>query len=95
MAGKAHIRTCIACQTQAARADLVRVVKAPDGRVFLDAKGKSAGRGAYVCQDAACFAQAVKKRMFDKKLRKRLSADEYQSLAKEFDAIRATSAKLR
>lgn len=95
MADKAPTRTCVACQKQAARAELVRVVKAPNGDVFIDAKGRSDGRGAYVCCDAACFAKAMKKRMFDKKLRKRLSAEQNLGLEKEFDAICAAGAKMR
>ncbi len=95
MAGKVPVRTCIACQKPGMRAELVRVVKSPNGEVSLDGGGKAAGRGAYVCMDRACFAKAVKKRMFDRKLRKRLSAEEYLGLEKDFDALSATSAKLR
>jgi len=33
----------------------VRVWWAPDGRVGIDATGKGAGRGAYVCRGPACW----------------------------------------
>ena len=95
MGTKASIRTCIACGPSAPRAELVRVVRSPQGQVSLDARGKADGRGAYVCLDRACFAKAVKKHAFDSKLRKRLSADEYIGLEKDFDALSATCAKLR
>lgn len=95
MGDKVAVRTCIACGKTAGRSELVRVVKSPAGDVSLDAKGNAAGRGAYVCADPACFAKAVKKRTFDGKLRKRLSADEYLGLQKDFDALSATCAKLR
>ena len=71
------------------------MVRSPQGQVSLDARGKADGRGAYVCLDRACFAKAVKKHAFDSKLRKRLSADEYIGLEKDFDALSATCAKLR
>lgn len=95
MGTKTPTRTCIACGKSAPRGELVRVVKAPAGQVSLDARGKADGRGAYVCPDGACFAKAVKKHAFDSKLRKRLSADEYVGLEKDFDALSATCAKLR
>jgi predicted RNA-binding protein YlxR (DUF448 family) len=42
--------------------ELLRVVRAPDGAVSLDFKGKAPGRGAYVCRDAACLKRAIKAR---------------------------------
>lgn len=89
------VRTCIACGKTGCKDEFVRVVRSPNGEVFLDIKGNAAGRGAYVCADPACFAKAVKKRTFNGKLRKRLSADEYLGLQKDFDALSATCAKLR
>ncbi len=41
--------------------DLTRVVRTPDGRVVLDPTGRLGGRGAYLCDDPACRAAAVKK----------------------------------
>ncbi|MBI3750407.1 MAG: YlxR family protein [Chloroflexi bacterium] len=38
---------------------MLRIVRAPDGTVRLDVTGRSAGRGAYVCRDAACIAGAT------------------------------------
>jgi uncharacterized protein len=40
---------------------LLRVVRTPDGRVELDPTGRLPGRGAYVCNQDACIAQAVTK----------------------------------
>ncbi len=37
----------------------MRVVRSPDGTTGLDATGKAAGRGAYVCRDGACLDRAV------------------------------------
>ena len=41
--------------------DLMRVVRTPDGSVVLDPTGRLGGRGAYLCDDPACRAAAVKK----------------------------------
>jgi hypothetical protein len=41
--------------------DLLRIVRTPGGRVAVDPTGRLAGRGAYLCNDPACRATAVKK----------------------------------
>ncbi len=41
--------------------DLLRVVRTPEGHVVVDPTGRLAGRGAYLCDDPACRAAAVKK----------------------------------
>jgi len=33
---------------------MTRIVRTPDGVVAIDRTGKAAGRGTYVCDDAAC-----------------------------------------
>jgi predicted RNA-binding protein YlxR (DUF448 family) len=38
---------------------LLRVVRTPQGDVLVDATGKSAGRGAYVCRSRQCAERAV------------------------------------
>ena len=95
MTKTAPTRTCIACGQAATKQGLLRVVKSPEGVVSLDPGGKAPGRGAYVCQDPACFEKAVKRRIFDGKLRTRLSAADYQGLKDSFDALCATRAELR
>lgn len=51
-------RTCIACRRVRPKADLMRIVRRPDGTVAVDAAGREQGRGAYVCRDEACAAGA-------------------------------------
>jgi len=43
----------------------VRVVRLPDARIVLDPTGRLAGRGAYLCNDAACFDTAGRKRAIE------------------------------
>ncbi|HYK95950.1 MAG TPA: YlxR family protein [Candidatus Dormibacteraeota bacterium] len=52
-------RSCVHCRTSRAKRDLLRVVRAPDGTIHLDASGRANGRGAYVCRDEACIAGAT------------------------------------
>ena len=44
-----------------AKRELTRVVRTPDGRIVLDLTGRLPGRGAYLCDDPACRATAMKK----------------------------------
>ena len=53
-------RTCTGCGTVKNKYEMLRVVKSPDGTVFLDKTGKLPGRGAYVCDDTKCIEKALK-----------------------------------
>jgi len=68
--GKRHrpVRTCVACRLEAGKAELVRIVRRPDGSVEVDSSGKSSGRGAYVHADPACVEVARKRRAIDRAL---------------------------
>jgi predicted RNA-binding protein YlxR (DUF448 family) len=63
------IRTCVACRSTDAKRGLLRVVRQPDGTVMFDAKGKIAGRGAYVCAQADCIALARKQKKLERSLK--------------------------
>lgn len=59
----------MACRTQRDKADLVRVVRLPDGSVRLDRSGRLEGRGAYLCADGACWRRAWKRAAVQRALR--------------------------
>jgi predicted RNA-binding protein YlxR (DUF448 family)/ribosomal protein L7Ae-like RNA K-turn-binding protein len=50
----APTRTCVACRDRAARDDLLRLVRAPDGELAIDLRARLPGRGAWVHPDRAC-----------------------------------------
>ena len=54
-------RTCVACKRTRAKHELLRVVRAGDGRVRLDPTGSAPGRGAYVCPNERCTSIAGRK----------------------------------
>ena len=56
------MRRCIACREMKPKKQLLRVVKNADGDIFVDASGKAAGRGAYICNAEVCL-----KKLDDKK----------------------------
>jgi len=54
-------RTCVACRQVKPKRELIRVVRAPDGKITVDETGKAHGRGAYLCRDRACWEKGVGK----------------------------------
>ena len=48
------LRSCAVCRQVKPKGSMTRLVRLPDGSVDLDASGKAAGRGTYVCTEAAC-----------------------------------------
>lgn len=63
---KKPLRTCVVCRSEKEKSDLIRIVKPKDGAVFVDATGKSNGRGAYVCKNAECIEKAEKKKILQR-----------------------------
>jgi len=55
------IRSCAACRTARPKAELIRVVRTPEGMIEVDPSGRAAGRGAYVCRRPECAQAAVRK----------------------------------
>lgn len=62
-------RTCVACRQEAGKAELIRVVRRPDGSVGLDRTGREPGRGAYVHASPECLDVARKRRLLDRALK--------------------------
>jgi uncharacterized protein len=56
--GPAPMRTCTGCRARRSQDALIRVVRAPGGVVTVGER-RPAGRGAYVCKDAACVDAAL------------------------------------
>lgn len=63
------IRTCVACRETDEKRDLMRVVRQTDGSVLYDPKGKTSGRGAYVCARAECVQLAQKRKQLERSLK--------------------------
>ena len=53
-------RQCMGCNEKKPKKELIRIVKTPEGSVELDFTGKKAGRGAYICRNAACLKKIRK-----------------------------------
>ena len=55
-------RTCIGCGTRAHRTALVRIVRSPDGAIYLDRTATLPGRGAWIHPDKGCVQRARARR---------------------------------
>ena len=66
MPKKIPLRQCVGCREHKPKAELIRVVRSPEGDVSLDFKGKKPGRGAYVCPDPNCLKKARKSRALER-----------------------------
>jgi uncharacterized protein len=53
-------RTCTGCRATAAKRELFRVVRTPEGEMRADPEGSAPGRGAYVHRSAACIDAALR-----------------------------------
>jgi predicted RNA-binding protein YlxR (DUF448 family) len=80
------MRTCVACRESKAKRELLRVVRTPDGHVQLDATGKKAGRGAYLCAKLSCWENALKRKRLESEFEVTISDEDRVAL----DAFIAT-----
>ena len=83
---KIPIRQCLGCRERKPKRELIRVVRAPDGGVSLDFKGKSPGRGAYICPEAACLKKAAKSRALERALETPIPEEIYTQLTAQMEA---------
>lgn len=65
---KIPLRQCIACRQQRPKRELVRIVRDPHGKLLFDPKGKTSGRGAYLCVSSQCLGAALKGKLFKRHL---------------------------
>ncbi|RME45310.1 MAG: YlxR family protein [Chloroflexi bacterium] len=77
-------RTCVVCRQTSEKRALHRIVRTPDG-VRLDPTGKLPGRGAYLCDDPACWKEAANGRHLDRALKTSLSEEERQAIRAEYE----------
>ena len=74
-------RTCIGCRRIAAKKELVRIVRTPEGHVEVDETGKRNGRGAYIHRDRACWSRALRRGAVERALKTALTELDCRHLA--------------
>lgn len=81
------LRSCIGCRSVREKRALVRVVRAPDGRLVLDAGGKEPGRGAYVCPARECLDGALRRKAWDRAFRSPVPREAVEELTAAVDEL--------
>ena len=73
-------RTCMACNEQKEKNELLRIVKSKDGIIEVDLTGKKNGRGAYICKNEECLNKVIKTKRLERVFEKEISTELYESI---------------
>lgn len=84
---KIPMRMCTGCREMHPKAELIRVVKTPEGEIKLDATGRLNGRGAYICRRGDCLKKAEKQNALARAFETKVDAEIYARLGEELEAI--------
>ena len=82
---KIPTRMCTGCGEMKPKAELVRVVRSPEGEISLDLTGRKNGRGSYICKSIACFDKALKKKAFERAFGVKLSEELAANIREEIE----------
>ena len=83
---KIPMRQCLGCNEHKPKAELLRVVRSPEGEISLDFVGKKSGRGAYICRDVKCLRRARKSGRIGKNLECEIPEAVYDAMESEQEA---------
>lgn len=83
MEKKVPMRTCIACRSEKAKRELIRIVRSGE-EIKLDLTGKLNGRGAYVCNDLQCVQKLKKQKLLNKTFSMPVSDEIYDKIMEDF-----------
>jgi predicted RNA-binding protein YlxR (DUF448 family) len=83
-------RQCLGCREMKPKAELVRVVRSPEGTVSLDLRGKAPGRGAYICPSADCLKKAQRSKALSRSLGVEIPPAIFEALAAQMEAADGT-----
>ena len=77
---KKPLRTCMACNEQKEKKELLRIVKSKEGIIEPDLTGKKNGRGAYICKNEECLNKLIKSKRLERIFEKEISSKLYESI---------------
>ena len=82
------MRMCAGCRERKPKRDMVRVVRLPQGTVQIDAGGKMAGRGVYLCMDKPqCLQRAMRSKALERSLEVAIGEDVFKQLQRQLQDI--------
>ena len=86
-------RTCVSCRETRDKRALVRLVRAPGsaeaGGVSIDERGRTNGRGAYLCTSPDCWRRALRTGSLARALNTQISAEDRQTLEAYLERLAA------
>ena len=74
------LRKCTGCGEMKPKKELIRIVRSAQGEISVDLTGRSAGRGAYICNSTACLKLARKAKRLEKSFSCAIPAEVYEKL---------------
>ena len=80
---KIPVRQCLGCNEHKPKAELIRVVRSPEGEISLDTRGKKSGRGAYICHNVKCLNKARKSKRIERALECEIPEEIYDAMEAE------------
>lgn len=80
-------RQCLGCNVHRPKRELIRVVRCPDGEIVLDTKGKTSGRGAYICPEKTCFVKARRSKRIENVLECSIPENIYDAMEARIEEL--------
>ena len=80
---KTPLRKCVVTNEMKPKEELIRIVRTPDGEVFVDPTSKKSGRGAYITLEEAIVLEAKNKNILSRHLKVKIPEDVYDALLHE------------
>ena len=77
------MRKCTGCNEMKPKAELIRVVRSPEGEISLDLTGKKNGRGAYICKNELCLKKAIKAKRFERAFQTAIESEVFERMESE------------
>jgi len=85
---KVPLRQCIVCRQSKPKSELIRLVRGQDNCIVIDLKGKSDGRGCYICNNEDCIGKLQKQKALNKVFKTNVNQEVYDSLKEQLLEIR-------
>lgn len=73
-------RTCMGCNQQKEKKELLRIVRTKEGIIEVDEGGKKSGRGAYICMNEDCLNKIIKTKRLERIFEQEISPEIYESI---------------
>jgi uncharacterized protein len=67
-------RSCVVCRQKTDKRLLTRLVYTAEAGLIVDPSGKQPGRGAYLCQQVACWDEAIHSSVLNQAFKTQLTA---------------------